>query len=147
MDPCRRHVSLRRSSYTVWKGGAAYVTRTRDPRITNARVASIKRAFRHSCRSETATVPYLGVRDPDMAALARASGVAEIAGDFSVYAGGEEMRPRPFRLADAQINGLAMGQGHGSCVSCSPLGRLVLVRDLFLIKIANRRSPSCLKRP
>lgn len=50
-----------------------------------------------------------GVRDPDMTALARASGVAEIAGDFSVYAGGEEMRPRALRLADAQINGLAMG--------------------------------------
>lgn len=40
-----------------------------------------------------------GVRDPDMAALARASGVAEIAGDFSVYAGGEEMGPRPSRLS------------------------------------------------
>lgn len=39
-----------------------------------------------------------GVRDPHMAALARTSGVAEIAGDFIVQAVGEEMRPRPFRL-------------------------------------------------
>lgn len=45
-----------------------------------------------------------GVRDPDMAALAQASGVAEIAGDFIVHALGEELRPRPFRLADVPMS-------------------------------------------
>jgi hypothetical protein len=40
--PCQRHVSLSPTSYTVWKGGAAYVTRTRDPRITKSRETRLK---------------------------------------------------------------------------------------------------------
>src|SRR5690606_15226315 len=61
-----------------------------------------------------------GVRDPHMAALAQAAGVAEIAGDAIVRAFGETVEARTFHLEDlfalggAQAAGASGGSGRES---------------------------------